>query len=187
VAGKTGTARAFGGGHYRSGQYYSSFAGFFPAEDPQLVFLVKLDSPKGEYYGGTTAAPVTRAALEAALAALSTPLDKRAVASSAPPPLATAQVAPIALNVQRTPPTGPSTFALDAGPLRRYTKSTTDDVSFTPDVVGLPLRDAVRRLHALGFHVRVQGSGVVSSMQPAAGGALPRGALVRLSAAGVRS
>jgi membrane peptidoglycan carboxypeptidase len=187
VAGKTGTARAFGGGHYQSGSYYSSFAGFFPAEDPQLVFLVKLDSPKGAYYGGLTAAPVTRATLEAALAALSTPLDKRAVAAQAPPPLATMQVDAPEHEVRPKQPSGPFLFALDASPLRRPEQAASADESSTPDVVGLPLRDAVRRLHADGFRVKVLGTGVVSTMAPAAGATLPKGALVRLSASAVGS
>lgn len=80
LAGKTGTVRVATGGGYVSGAYRSTFAGFFPAVDPQLVFVVKLEEPEGEYYGGLTAAPVTRATLEAALAARSTALDRRAVA-----------------------------------------------------------------------------------------------------------
>jgi cell division protein FtsI (penicillin-binding protein 3) len=80
VAGKTGTVRVSSGGRYVRGAYRSTFAGFFPAVDPQLVFLVKLDEPRGDYYGGLTAAPVTRATLEAALAARTTPLDRRVMA-----------------------------------------------------------------------------------------------------------
>jgi len=84
VAGKTGTARVFQAGEYRSGAYTASFAGFFPADDPQLVFLAKLDEPQGEYYGGVAAAPVIRAMLAGTLAAWNTPLDRQAIA--APPP-----------------------------------------------------------------------------------------------------
>jgi cell division protein FtsI (penicillin-binding protein 3) len=80
VAGKTGTVRIAAQGRYRAGAYYASFAGFFPAGDPQLVIIVKLDEPQGAYYGGVTAAPVTRATLEAALAARGTPLDRAAMA-----------------------------------------------------------------------------------------------------------
>ena len=43
---------------FRSG--FASFVGMFPADKPQLVILVKLDSPKGAYYGGATAAPARR-------------------------------------------------------------------------------------------------------------------------------
>jgi cell division protein FtsI (penicillin-binding protein 3) len=183
IAGKTGTSRSYVDGHYRSGAYASTFAGFFPVENPQLVFLVKLDSPRGDYYGGLTAAPVTRATLEAAVAALNTPLDKRAVASNAPPPLAPVRFAistpasktdrGVLVGLKTRPsassqsPSGPESPV--ATPL--------------PDVMGLPLRDAVRQLHAAGFRVRVQGSGVVDSSHPVAGAMLPRGALIRLGAA----
>lgn len=84
VAGKSGTSRATGpGGGYEAGAYYSSFVGFFPADDPQLVVFVKLDRPQGAYYGGATAAPVTRATMEAVLAARRPPLDRRALAAIA--------------------------------------------------------------------------------------------------------
>lgn len=38
--------------------YISSFLGFAPAEDPQVLALVLIDEPEGIYYGGTIAAPV---------------------------------------------------------------------------------------------------------------------------------
>ena len=56
VAGKTGTARKVVGGQYNGG-YTASFAGFMPAEDPQLSTTVVLDEPH-PYYGGLAAAPV---------------------------------------------------------------------------------------------------------------------------------
>lgn len=78
VAGKSGTARLYSAtGGYEAGEYFSSFAGFFPADRPQLVVFVKLERPQGAYYGGAVAAPVTRAAMEAALAARGTPLDRQ--------------------------------------------------------------------------------------------------------------
>jgi cell division protein FtsI (penicillin-binding protein 3) len=60
VAGKTGTAKK---PHpelrgYEPGAYMASFAGFVPAEDPQLSAIVVLDKPKPVFYGGLTAAPV---------------------------------------------------------------------------------------------------------------------------------
>ena len=57
VAGKTGTARVARGGRYVPSEYTASFVGFFPADDPQYVVLVKIDRPTGAYYGGQTAAP----------------------------------------------------------------------------------------------------------------------------------
>ncbi len=39
-------------------KYISSFVGFAPADDPQVLALVIIDEPQGIYYGGTIAAPV---------------------------------------------------------------------------------------------------------------------------------
>ena len=60
VAGKSGTTRLYSpAGGYEQGAYWSSFVGFFPADAPQLVVFVKLERPKGIYYGGAVAGPVT--------------------------------------------------------------------------------------------------------------------------------
>ncbi|MEW6307090.1 MAG: penicillin-binding protein 2, partial [Verrucomicrobiota bacterium] len=56
VAGKTGTAQK---PPYTPGKYFSSFIGFFPADNPELCISIVLDEPKsGGYYGGQTAAPI---------------------------------------------------------------------------------------------------------------------------------
>jgi cell division protein FtsI (penicillin-binding protein 3) len=68
ISGKTGTVRRNINGRYVEGRYTASFVGLFPSGDPQLVLLVKIDDPEGDYFGGSRAAPVTRAILEAALA-----------------------------------------------------------------------------------------------------------------------
>lgn len=39
-------------------KYISSFLGFAPADDPQVIALITIDEPTGVYYGGTIAAPV---------------------------------------------------------------------------------------------------------------------------------
>lgn len=55
VGGKTATSEKL---PRRSGKYISSFLGFAPADDPQVIALVLIDEPVGIYYGGTIAAPV---------------------------------------------------------------------------------------------------------------------------------
>ena len=57
IAGKTGTSKISEGGGYTN-DYYGSFAGFFPAEDPQVAMLVVVEKPSGVYYGGATAGPI---------------------------------------------------------------------------------------------------------------------------------
>ena len=55
IGGKTATSQTFP----RSDNIYiASFLGFYPADDPQVMYLVKINNPKDAYYGGTIAAPV---------------------------------------------------------------------------------------------------------------------------------
>ena len=58
TAGKTGTAQVVGNGGYVSGAYIASFIGYVPADHPRFVILVKVDEPRGAYYGSIVAAPV---------------------------------------------------------------------------------------------------------------------------------
>jgi len=66
VAGKTGTAQKAEHGVYVSGKYFSSFIGFFPADNPELCISVVMDEPRQGYYGGQTAAPVFKQIAERA-------------------------------------------------------------------------------------------------------------------------
>ena len=176
VAGKTGTARRTGlDGRYEAGQYNSSFVSYFPARDPQLVIFVKLDRPQGDYYGGLTAAPVTRATLQAILAARSPSLDRRALlATRLPSTEPAAAPAPVAQRRPR-PSGGEGTYVFDSLPQRASAAPAREPVP-VPELSGLSMRDAVRRLHALGFQVRMQGAGTVTGTRPAAGAVQPRGA-----------
>ncbi len=62
AAGKTGTAQVVDAGGYAEGKYVSSFAGFAPADDPQIAVLVMVAEPVGHiYYGSQVAAPVFKA------------------------------------------------------------------------------------------------------------------------------
>src|SRR2546427_2161667 len=85
VAAKTGTARRVVNGRYAAGEYTASFAALFPADQPQLVLVVKIDNPhKGSYFAAQTAAPVTRSMLEQALAARTVALDRARLSTAAP-------------------------------------------------------------------------------------------------------
>lgn len=60
IAGKTGTTHKLNNGEYIK-KYYTSFAGYFPADNPKYSCIVVIDDPKaGEKYGGKVAAPVFR-------------------------------------------------------------------------------------------------------------------------------
>jgi stage V sporulation protein D (sporulation-specific penicillin-binding protein) len=55
VGGKTATSEKLPRGN---GKYISSFLGFAPADNPQIIGIILIDEPVGIYYGGTIAAPV---------------------------------------------------------------------------------------------------------------------------------
>lgn len=57
IGGKTATSQTL---PRSANKYISSFLGFAPADDPQVVGMVIIYDPQGVYYGGTIAAPVLR-------------------------------------------------------------------------------------------------------------------------------
>jgi cell division protein FtsI/penicillin-binding protein 2 len=79
VAGKTGTAQKPAPGGYSSDKYFSSFIGFFPADDPEICISVVIDSPdkKKGYYGADVAIPVFRNIAERAARYLAIPMEKQ--------------------------------------------------------------------------------------------------------------
>jgi stage V sporulation protein D (sporulation-specific penicillin-binding protein) len=61
IGGKTATSQTLPRSEHK---YISSFLGFAPAENPQVLVLVVINNPQGIYYGGTIAAPVAKEIFE---------------------------------------------------------------------------------------------------------------------------
>jgi cell division protein FtsI (penicillin-binding protein 3) len=205
VGGKSGTARRIERGQgYVSGRYTATFAGLFPAEDPQYVIVVKLDNPAGVYYGGKTAAPVTKVVLEAAIAARDAALNRASLAARVREPRKT-DTAPVVATAPRaadtaTPPAAspvpvlavlPET-PLDTTPVpvkrfvvdlsaRRPTTSVALPERAVPDVGTMSLRGALATLHDAGFRVKLRTGGApVGTTRPAAGELAKPGTVVTL-------
>ena len=67
VAGKTGTSKKLIDGQYSEKEFISSFVGYFPHENPQLLCLIILDSPdvsRNLHWGGISAAPVFKSVMD---------------------------------------------------------------------------------------------------------------------------
>ncbi len=162
LAAKTGTARRVVGGRYAAGQYTASFAALFPANDPQLIVVMKIDNPqKGSYFAAQTAAPVTRSMLEQALAARTVALDR-------------ARLSNVAMTADRTGASAPLEEPDGVVPYVvswPYVPDTAQAQAErpVPNITGKPLRAAARTLHRRGFKVVVKGWGVVHHTWPAAG------------------
>jgi cell division protein FtsI (penicillin-binding protein 3) len=187
VAGKSGTSRAYSPEGGYAGGHNASFVGFFPAEDPQLVIFVRLERPQGaDYYGGGVAAPVTRATMEAALAARGTPLNRAQLVKAVQSATTRPAPVPVTFAAQPVDPPPPPVFGDEAGPgAARGDKgdgepSTTEVGVPVPDVAGLPTRIAVRRLHALGLRVVQDRRGDITGTSPSAGSRVTPGDTVVL-------
>ena len=193
LAGKTGTPRGAVRGRYVAGRYNPNFVGLFPGDAPQYVIVVKLTAPQNSIFAAETAAPVTKAILEAALAAGNAALDRSKLASSV---VASRKDTARRMTIEQA---GTSAKQVAVAPITDST-SPHENVPFVvtlplrpplpmprtvhpvPDVRGLPLRDAVRSLHSAGFRVQL-GRGSASSSAvttPAAGELAQTGTLVRL-------
>ena len=172
VLGKTGTARRLRNGKYVD-EYVASFASMFPADDPQLIVVVKIDSPTmGGIYGGDVAAPVVRTMLEQALASKRVSFDRgrllggQPIAPGAPAPRRGRPGLPTPPRVVVSWPVPPATA--DSEPI------------VVPAVVGLSVRAAAAALHRRGLEVGASGAGIVRGSNPPAGASVAAGTTVRL-------
>jgi stage V sporulation protein D (sporulation-specific penicillin-binding protein) len=197
VAGKTGTSEiaAPGGRGYLPGAYNSSFLGIFPADDPQLVIFVTVRKPRNEVFGGAVAAPAcARMAADILPALRVLPAGSRRLDLAALPPAHNADVR------FRDVPASAAVKRLTAAGLRARFEGQGDRVLWTsadngaspeagsvvlcklgggakgmPKVVGLSVREAMRRLGPSGVKVSLRGDGGWVVGQYPAPGAEPGG------------
>ncbi|AMQ55713.1 penicillin-binding protein [Algoriphagus sanaruensis] len=180
IAGKTGTAQKLINGKYTE-TYYTSFAGYFPADRPKYSMIVVIDSPKGfAAYGGDVSAPVFKEIADR-IFALDMELNPRnqskiLQAQSQDPALPVIHAGKgeelqgifekLALNVK-----SPSSEDW-VKPVSTTTKVNlainNTEVPVVPDVSGMPLRDALYILENKGLKVSYRGSGNVleQSLEP---------------------
>jgi cell division protein FtsI (penicillin-binding protein 3) len=150
VAGKTGTAQKVDPvtGTYAINRYVASFVGFVPANDPRLVILVVLDEPKGQDYGGLTAAPVFSRVASQSLRYLKI-LPTEEVNRSAMARVEAANAMPEIPEV---------IFASDDQNALRM-----------PDFAGMSYRQVLRSMENMQLNIRLEGSGRVVAQSPKAG------------------
>ena len=157
VAGKTGTAQKVDPhtGRYSVRDRMSSFVGYVPAEDPALVILVVIDTPRRATYGGVVAAPVFRAVASYGLARRGVlPRGNTGFVPAAPTP----------------------EFRTERGITAVSSKIEEEEIvplpiapGGMPSFVGLGMREALVRAHSEGWEVHVQGSGYVVRQDPPPG------------------
>lgn len=169
VAGKTGTARKVKNGRYVM-EYSTSFAGYFPADNPKYSCIVIIDSPKGvNVYGGDVAAPVFKELADKAYArdlAMHKSLRARVVPNKeSMPGVEAGSLEDLSyicnkIGISHHPnltdeewvKVEPKMRSLDFKPAPIMANK-------VPDVVGMTLRDALYILGNQHLNVKVQGAG----------------------------
>jgi len=192
VGGKTGTARKYdqaAGGYVA--KHYASFVGVAPVDAPRILCYAVIDEPKGEIYGGSTAAPLFREILEAA-SRLKHPLvrpDYRVIPAPAVAGDATVRSVAAPRIAMASKLTLEEAVAETINVVRRLTEyehaalAAAEDTSgvdpgleapvlvgSAPEVLGFSQRDAMIAVNRAGLRpCQVGESGVVVRQFPAAG------------------
>ena len=209
VAGKTGTSEKVEEGRYRNDKHITSFIGFAPARDPEIVCLVLLDEPKyPHFWGGESAAPVFSSIVGAIN--ISTDLLCSEEPNRVTVSYRDGKVVPVPSFLRLSPDqalqlaseTGlgvvcsgergtvyaqipdPGTL-IEKGfdvKLRLRTEPAQGGGSVrVPDLVGLSIREARRLLLGCGLRSSVRGAGIVVRQRPVAGTSVKRESTVRLA------
>jgi len=175
IAGKTGTAQRLVNGQYVRGRYYTSFAGYFPADKPKYSCIVVIDSPKGfsmeRLYAGSVAAPVFKELADRIFAYDMSlhkpqPLPEPEKAGEIRLAGLHSEIGAIARNfgLGTVPDSLQGWVSGRIGPEQKVSWSErTPDKGQLPDVRGMTLRDALFILENEGYKVRYKGAGKVSS------------------------
>ncbi len=165
VAGKTGTAQKVINGTYSQKEYLSSFVGFLPVEDPQLLCAVYLDSPEfGQHWGGYAAAPVARKIFAQIISSTDAYFYADAEANS----VSARQVA-LLKGIQSGLHLSSNMTYSGADLGQNQHTAGTQNPHRMPDVTGMSLRKALMHLYALDLEVEIDGYGQVITQSPSAG------------------
>ena len=173
IAGKTGTAQKIINGRYTE-TYYTSFAGYFPADRPKYSMIVVIDSPKGfAAYGGDVSAPVFKEIADRifALDMELNPVDQSKIftAESDDPKIPVIKAGKGEdlqgifehLGISAKSPAAEEWVKPTLVAERVDLKINETDKPVVPDVSGMPLRDALFILENKGLRVNYNGTGRV--------------------------
>lgn len=170
IAGKTGTSQKLIDGKYTR-KYYTSFVGYFPAENPKYSCIVVIDNPKGyKQYGSDVAAPVFKEIADKIYRSnlrMHPPMPEEFyVDQSIFPLIRSGNLNDLVLicnqlGVSNHNSTGKEWVKTKTE--ANYVNWVSNDTSsgLIPDVVGMTLRDALHVLENQGMEVRYTGAGRV--------------------------
>lgn len=160
VGGKTGTAQKVevGTGKYSPNKRVSSFIGFLPLQDPELLILVLIDEPKGQVYGGVVAAPAfNQIAVKTAYYLGISPTEPVARAAA-----------------------GRELKSAASVPITRVSTASAESSLVMPDLRGLSMGRVVDVMGRHSVKLNLSGTGVARQQSPAAGQVLAPGTEVNV-------
>ena len=184
IAGKTGTAVTLRNGRYQK-EYMTSFAGYFPADNPEYSCIVIIENPKGFWqYGSSVAAPVFK---EVADKIYAKDIEMHmAMEDEFDPEYGIFPIIRSGYKVDLQ-------FICNNLGISNHTNTTDDWVKtkindnsvvwrenvvktgVTPDVTGMTLRDAIYVLESCGYQVRMNGIGRVKKQSVMPGRRIVKG------------
>nr|WP_262919029.1 penicillin-binding protein [Tunicatimonas sp. TK19036] len=194
VAGKTGTAKLLEDGEYTT-KYYTSFAGYFPADRPKYSCVIVINNPKGyQQYGSDVAAPVFKEIADKIYAtdlSLHEPLPVQFARAEGIFPVIQAgnrddlQEICTALDIQQLSTDDASEWvrAQPVNQLIRWKQEAVNQ-SQMPNLEGMTLRDALYLLEQRGLRVEYKGTGRVTKQSLSPGESLKKGNTVWLELQG---
>lgn len=201
IAGKTGTAQKIKESGGYGEERIVSFAGFAPANDPQVACIVIVDNPKFDKMGGVVSGPVFKNILEDTLRYLEVPktmpLENRTVteekivipdigmvnAVDGINAFVDAGLNPVVMTQGPTlyaylPPA--QTEVTKGAQVQLYCGDPESEAMVVPDLTGKTIREVDRIMSALGFRVTIEGSGLAETQNPVAGTILSRDSVVQV-------
>ncbi len=164
VGGKTGTSQQLINKSYSSASHNSSFIGFFPAEKPNVLIYILVNSPSRGQYGGLVAAPIFH---DIAKNLVESDMDlvpvKRKIERSNK--LMEQLIADIKTAPKKT--TRSYLNVADSNTEIKYSRNFEKGTT-VPNLINQSMRDAIAKLNAMGIKWKVSGSGKVvwQSLEP---------------------
>ncbi len=190
-AGKTGTAQiADGARGYSQRKYQSSFAGYFPAENPKYSIIVVIRNPRKGYYGASTAGPVFKELADMVfandLSMHGTFASKKVIPAGEKMPLTLRGSREASMKVYEG--LGIKSFDWNAA-AQGVVDTSRRGIPFTdvqikegvvPDVKGMGLMDALYTMENAGFKAYISGKGKVVEQSLVPGSKLKYGTQVAI-------
>ncbi|UII23236.1 penicillin-binding protein [Fulvivirga ligni] len=190
IAGKTGTAQILDKGKYTK-RYLTSFAGYFPADEPRYSAIVLIKNPQGyKQYGSSVAAPVFKEIADNIYSRdidMHKPMPKEYIAEEDVfPVIKSGNYEELSLvcnelgikNLRGNSVEDWVTTAAQGDSI--LWKDNSVSTKFVPNVKGMTLRDALYLLESCGLRVNIKGKGRVSKQSQYPGSKVLRGSTVTI-------